>query len=419
MGRDPLKLSDRVRERSGVRRHTLVSGLAGPRGLLAALWLFLVFVGGYSIVPASVMSVVIAELSVGPTAASWVLTAPQVAAAAVGLPVGIYLDRVNNRVAAVASVLVLLAAGVWGWAAADASAYWSLIGSRLLGGTAFVTFWVAGANLLTGAFGTGNRATAVAVYTTGYPVGYAVGQYTGPLIAGGLGWAAIFAAFAVLGLVVLPVLVFVGRGVDAAAPSEQTPGLAEIKRVLLSRGVWFVGVMSFTVYSLYMLVNSWMPTYSAETFGLSLAESGLLVALFPATGIVARTAGGVLSDRVFGHRRRPVVLVSFLVTSALVAGLYYSRTVVLFLLGIVAAGVFVQLQIGLLYTYAGEFVGSNVAGTAIAIISVVGWGGAFVAPAVAGALLESTGSYVFVFGYALVLGLFGVGVTLVAPESQT
>lgn len=402
-----------------VNRRMLASGLAGPPGLLVALWLFLVFVGGYSIVPASVMSVIMAELSIGPTAASWVLTAPQVAAAVVGLPVGIYLDRIDNRTAAVASVLVLLVAGAWGWFAADAGAYWSLIASRLLGGTAFVTFWVAGANLLTGAFPAGNRATAVAVYTTGYPVGYAVGQYTGPLIAEGLGWAAIFAVFAVLGLVVVPALVLVGRGVDTSVSAETTPELGEIKRVLLSRGVWVVGVMSFTIYSLYMLVNSWMPTYSAETFGLSLAESGLLVALFPATGVVARTAGGVLSDRVFGHRRRPVVLVSFAVTSALVVALYYSGTVALFLLGIVAAGVFVQLQIGLLYTYAGEFVGSNVAGTAIAIISVVGWGGAFVAPAVAGALLESTGSYVSVFAYALALGLFGVGVTVLAPESRT
>ena len=223
MGRDPLKLSDRVRERSGVRRHTLVSGLAGPHGLLAALWLFLVFVGGYSIVPASVMSVVMAELSVGPTAASWALTAPQVAAAVVGLPVGVYLNWVNNWVAAAGSVLVLPAAGTWGWVAADAGAYWSLIASRLLGGTAFVTFWVAGANLLTGAFGVDNRATAVAVYTTGHPVGYAVGQYVGPLIVGRLGWAALFAAFAVLGLVALPVLVLVGRGVDATLSAEQPP----------------------------------------------------------------------------------------------------------------------------------------------------------------------------------------------------
>ena len=147
-------------------------------------------------------------------------------------------------------------------------------------------------------------------------------------------------------------------------------------------------------------------------------ESSLLVALFPATGLVARTAGGVLSDRVFEHRRRPIVLVSLLLTSALVAALPYSGTVVLFLLGTVVAGVFVQLQTGLLYTYAGDFVESNVAGTAIAVISVVGWGVAFVAPAVAGALLEPTGSYVSVFGYALVLGLSGVGVTLVAPEPQ-
>ena len=391
-----------------------------PWGLLAGLWLLWLFIGAYAIVPASVLPVVTEELAVGPAAASWIVAAPQVGAAIVGLPAGIALDRVNNVRATVLAGLCLFVAGLSGWVAAVDSAYWPLLASRLLGGAALVTVWVAGTNLLSAAFSDRYRTTVVAAYTTGYPAGYALGQFGAPLITARLGWPATFPVFGTLVLVVLPLCYIAGRrvvrepaGRTSTDRGSTTRGVAS---VATNRNVWIVCLVSFTVYALYMIFNSWMPTYLTRRLGLSLAESGLFVAVFPAVGIVARTGGGIVSDRVFGRRKRPVVLCSFGATTLVVAVLVGISTPVVFLLGLIVAGFAIQLQIGVLYTYVQDFVTGETVGTAVALVSVVGWVGQFVAPAVTGALVDFTGTYTTVLGCAVAVGLLGTLVGWLAPE---
>ena len=76
-----------------------------------------------------------------------------------------------------------------------------------------------------------------------------------------------------------------------------------------------------------MVVKSGVPTYITRRFGVSLAESGAFVALFPAVGILARPAGGWLSDRWLDRRRRPVFAASFVGAIALAVAMFYSTTV--------------------------------------------------------------------------------------------
>jgi len=88
-----------------------------------------------------------------------------------------------------------------------------------------------------------------------------------------------------------------------------------------------VGAAAFVVYSLYLFLNSWLPTYLAEEFALPVDASGLLAAVFPAMGIVSRAGGGVVSDRLFGHRRLPVLKWSFVVTTPLLVLLALSTSI--------------------------------------------------------------------------------------------
>jgi NNP family nitrate/nitrite transporter-like MFS transporter len=160
-------------------------------------------------------------------------------------------------------------------------------------------------------------------------------------------------------------------------------------------------------YSLYMVFNSWMPTYITRRFGVSLAESGTFVALFPAVGILARPTGGWLSDRVLGRRRRPVFAASFVGATVLAVVMFYTTTIAVLVAVLVLAGVFIQLQIGLMYQSVREFVDPGAAGTAVALASVAGWLGSFVAPVVAGELVASAGTYAVLFVFAVGLGVTG------------
>ena len=397
---------------------TVAARFEEPWGLLMSLWLLLVFIGAYAIVPASALPVVTEGTDIGLAAASWIVTAPPVGAAIAGLPIGAWLDRTDNRRAIVLAGLWLFVVGLLAWVAGTEELYWPLVATRLLGGVALVTAWVAGINLLSAGFTDRYRTTVVAAYAAGYPAGYALGQFGAPIVTARLGWPATFPVFGALAAGTLPACYLAGRGIDRPA-SEGDATLRGAASVLANRDVQVVCVLSFVAYAVYLILNSWLPTYLVAVFGLSLAESGLFVASVPAIGIAARTSGGLLADRAFARRQRPVVVLSFAATTLVVAALAVLGrigTLVPFLLGLAAAGFGIQLQIGVLYTYVQGFVAEETIGTAVALVAVVGWIGQFVAPALTGALVDRTGNHGVVLVCAAAFAFFGIGIAWFAPD---
>ena len=391
-------------------------GAGGPPAVLLGTFLLSLFIAATQIMPASVLTLVMDDLGVSPTDASWLVSLALLSPAILALPVGFALDRVDNRLVLLAGTVVVVVSNLWGYDAAVRGVYSELLLARFLTGTGIVMTWTSGANLVSAAFADRNPATATGVFTASAPLGYVVGQAIPPVIAARAGWEANFLVFAVASAASFLLFAVGGYRTAAMAETEATAGLGDVGRVLTNRAVWVVALMSFVGYSLNLFFNSWMPTYLTRELGYSIAESGVLVALFPAMGVLSRTSGGVISDRVLDGRRRPVPLLSFLVTVPLVLVVFVSETPVVLVGLLVLSGYFVQLGIGLFYTYVRELVDDNVAGSAIAALSMASFFGGFTAPAVAGVLIERTGSYVPSFGYAFVLAILGVALAYVAPE---
>jgi sugar phosphate permease len=179
--------------------------------------------------------------------------------------------------------------------------------------------------------------------------------------------------------------------------------------------VWLVGGIAFLAYSVFLFVNSWAPSYLTEELQLSLALGGALTALFPAVGVLSRVTGGLLSDRLFGGRRTPVVFGSVLVATPVVAGFTSLRGVPVIVAALLVAGFAIQLSLGLVFAYVRELVEPSVAATAVAFLTSVGLAGAFLAPIAAGAIIERSG-YETAFLVAGGLGLVGVVLARFAPE---
>jgi len=164
------------------------------------------------------------------------------------------------------------------------------------------------------------------------------------------------------------------RGLGRSSGGD-APSLAEFGDVLRNKNVWLVGGLGFLGYSLYLFVNSWGSSYLTEEVGLSLGLSGLLVALFPAVGILARISSGVLSDRLFGGRRQPIAFGSFFVAAPLVVGFTHLQSVAVLIVMLLVAGFAIQLTLGLSFTYVRELVDPRVAATAVAFLTSVGLAG--------------------------------------------
>ncbi|PSP64293.1 MFS transporter [Halobacteriales archaeon QH_8_64_26] len=383
-------------------------------GLVAGLFLLSTAAAAYEIAPASVLPLVRSALDIGPTAAGWLVSVMYATAVLASVPVGFLLDRIPIRRAVTFGGIALLVAGVWGWYAATVGAYWWVFVSRVLGGIAYVLFWNAGANTVGRAVSPEARATAVGVFTASAPVGFTLGQFGSPLIAARFGWPAILPAFAAIAAVgvVLFLLATRRRSIDAA---EDEPDRDGVVSLLTDPAVWILCVLCFLAYALYLFLNTWMPSYLVEGFGVSLAVSGLLTALLPAVGIVSRSSGGVLSDRVFGHRRRPVAVTSFVVAAPAVVSVAVVSRVGLLIGLLVVIGFAVQVVIGLMFSYITEIVASDVQATAVSLLTSVGLFGAFIGPIVAGGIIDRAG-YRPAFLLAGGVAVFGIVLAWRAPE---
>ena len=384
-------------------------------GLVAGLFLLSTAAAAYEITPSSVLSLIQDSLGVSATAAGALISIMYGTSVLLSLPAGALLDRAGPRKVVTIAGVALALAGAWGYLAATAGSYLLLLLSRVLGGACYVVVWNAGANLAGSAVSPKNRATAVGVFTASAPVGFALGLFGAPIVAGAAGGPAALPAFATIGLLGVAVFLFGARGRSLGVDTE-TPDRAAFVRLFRDRTVWLLSTLCFLAFSLYLFLNSWLPSYLSEGLGLPLAASGLLSALFPAVGIVARAGSGALSDRLFGGLRRPVVVGAFLVAAPGVAGFVFASGVPAIIALLVIVGYAVQTTLGLLYTYIAEVVDPAVRSTAVALMTSMGLLGAFSAPLVAGVIIETAG-YAPAFLVAGAVGVVGIFVAWLTPEA--
>jgi predicted MFS family arabinose efflux permease len=386
---------------------------ARTAGLVLGASLVSIGLAAYEIVPASVTPLIRESLGVGSTRAGFLVGIMFGTAVVASLPAGAVLDRTDSRRVMALAVLGLVVAGVWGWVAGRNGNYWSVIASRAVGGVAFVVVWNVGIDILSQGASPENRATVVGVFTASGPIGFALGQSTGPIVAGRFGWPAIFIAYTGVALVGLTIFWPMSRGLGAAR--GETPSLSEFGTVLQSGTVWRIGTLGFLSYALYLFINSWGSSYLTEEIGLSLVLSGALAAVFPAIGALSRVSSGVLSDRVFGCKRRPVLIGSFGLATPLMFVFTQFGTIPVLIAMLFLSGFAIQLTLGLSFTYVREIVEPHVAATAVAFQTSVGLAGAFLSPIAGGAVIDAAG---FDVAFALAGGLDAVGVLLAwrAPE---
>lgn len=392
------------------------SGFSREWFVLAGVSLIAFSVTAYQIVPASILPIARETLGIGAFAAGWLVSASLAAQAVTNVPIGVAIDRTSNWTIITLATLAMLVSGPWAWWAANDGSFWLLIAAIALGGAAIAGIITAGANLIGGIFPQHNRATAVAIYLSSPALGFTTGHLTGPHIARFLGWEYVFLVFAGCAGVAFVLFSLSYRGLDSEGEEATIPSRADFVRLFKNPHVWTVCLLGFMAYSLYLFLNSWMPSYLADVHGLSLVLGGAYAALFPAVGIIARATGGIISDRLFAHRRRPVALITFAVTLPILVVLVLLDIPIVIAVLLLPAGFFVQLGIGLFYTYAQEVVTDQVTGTALAMLGFISFTGAFSAPVIAGGLIDLTGSFFAAFVFSWVLAIGGIALAMIAPE---
>ncbi|NIB99259.1 MFS transporter [Halobacterium sp. R2-5] len=361
--------------------------------------------GAYEIVPASTTPVLVDQLGASAAEVNWLVSVMLGVAVVASVPAGAVVDRFGAPRSFAFATGVFLVGGVASWQFARRGAYWPVLWARVVAGLGFVLVWNTGLTVF-GQFR--NAATATGLFTASGPVGFAVGHLTGPTLAAEFGAPAVFLVYPAFFVPALAgILVFWPSELSGGGTGE-LPSLSSVLGVARDRGVLLVCALGFVSYSLYLFVNSWVPTYLTAELSLSLAQSGALTATFPLIGAAARASGGVVTDRLFGGRARPVVLASLVVSGVALAGIALSSTYLVVAAFLLVGGYFVQLSLGLFYGVVPGIVDDADVTTAVALLTSLGLFGAFSAPLIAGELIQATGAYAAAFGYALALTVAGL-----------
>jgi nitrate/nitrite transporter NarK len=379
------------------------------------LWLATIGITTVEIAPASVLQLVAADLDVSPTGVSWLVSVFLLGMVVFSLPAGLVLDRGDDRRVILLMGVGYLLSAVWAAWAGAAGAYWWLVAARFVGGALNIVLWTAAINVVGAAFVRSRQGTGLGFLLTAIPVGFATSHVATPVLASAVGWPSSFVVYGLLTAASVVGFWLYSAELELRIQTS-TPDRAAFAAVLRNPWVWAVGGLAFAAFSLNLFFNNWLPTYLIETFGFSLAAGGAFAAVFPAIGAVARLTSGSVSDRLMGGRRNPIVLGSFVVITPLIVVIATVHAIVLLLAALVVAGFVTQMGLALLLPYARELVDENVTATAIAVLNLVGFIGAFLTPVLTGWLIERSGGYTLAFGYAFMLGLCGVVLAWVVPE---
>lgn len=378
--------------------------------LFAACFLASVAVNAYTIAPASIFPLLIEEFAVTKSTAGVAISATVFGFVVVQLPSGLLMDRYDNRRLVIAGAAVFVPAGIAG---VLVSSYPLFLVGRFIAGLAAGLLFVLGTNIVGHLFAGVRQGLIVTLYIASAPVGFAVSQFAGPVLAAWFGWQASFAVYPLLAAIALGLFVLAW---STPIITGEPLTFLEFKQALGNRSVLVVAVSAFCSYMVYIFFNSWMPTYATEFLPFTLAEAGAVTSLLPAIGLIARPVGGWVSD-VIGHRRRPVVAASllFALPGLVVIGRGVSPLV--FAATMLGVGFSIQFGAGVYYVYARELADDRAGGTSLAVFTTIAFTGTLVSPTVGGWVID-TFSWTAAFTVYGAVGCLGIALLALTTDSQ-
>lgn len=241
------------------------------------------------------------------------------------------------------------------------------------------------------------RATAIGVNQMAINVSGILAALTLPVVAERYGWQYGFLTVGVAGLFVTALVAAgyrspaTGPGAPPAAgpPKGTFRGLLRHRDIRLLAGMgFFLGIVEYSLLAHVVL-------FVRAEYLLTAVAAGSVLALAQAAGAIGKPVTGLVSDRLLGARRRPVLLTMCVLSLAACLGLAiggdglgWAVYLLIALLGLAVIG-----WGGIFGTMAGEIGGRAAAGQVAGLTAAAVNVGVVFGPPAFGALVDATGSY--------------------------
>ena len=225
-------------------------------------------------------------------------------------------------------------------------------------------------------------------------------------------------AYAVLGtlylLAFVCILIFVPSK-PRQPEADQKPGAkgAGFLEVLQNRNVLVLFVAMLLLNILLYGNISWMPTFIKNTFGLTIGQAGILLAVNAVFTTVATIYAGQLLSKLFLGREKVAILGAGLISAVLVVCFVFSRNIWLSLLLLILVSCVSVVAFTGIFTWPHKIMDPHIIGSAIGIINTGGTLGGFLAPMIIGYLVKAAGgsfvgAFLFMGAAAIASGLMAL-----------
>jgi ACS family D-galactonate transporter-like MFS transporter len=275
----------------------------------------------------------------------WVFSAFGWTYAALQIPGGWLVDVISPRLL---YTVTLLSWSVTTMLQSLAGGFIAMFGLRAATGACEAPAFPINNRVVTGWFPEGERASAIAFYTSGQYVGLAFLYPVMTFIQQGHGWRALFFLTGLVGLVWGVVWYVLYRdprgpiGRDGAPEAESlrvSPRWRDLSVVCRHRKLWGLYVGQFAVASTLWFFLTWFPTYLETYRGFRVTATGGLRSIPFLAALAGILTSGLLSDFLarrgvsVGTARKMPVLVGLVLTTTIVGANYVSSqfSVIVFL----------------------------------------------------------------------------------------
>jgi len=314
--------------------------------------------------------------------------------------------------------------GICTVAAALSPSFWTACASFFLAGFGYSFLNPASTIGVMAWFQRDERATAMGIKQTGVPAGGVVAAVLAPSLVLVIGWRGALVALGITNFLFGFAFASLWRApggdrelaMNAAVPAERGQDALDIWRLLpvsCATALYLVGQMILITY---------VPLFLKDAMSISPYWASQALALTQAGAMVGRVGWGVASDRLFGGRRKIVLILIGVMSVMLIGALSFMEresSIYLLLPILFLAGVSLVGYQGVSYALIGEICGKSRTGAGLGMMITINAGAATLCTPVFGYIVDRTGSYAVAWQLlALTIGMGVLGLATLLKEPR-
>jgi len=269
--------------------------------------------------------------------------------------------------------------------------------------------------LITSWFPPDRKATAMGLFVIGGMSGNVFLSLIGPLLVEPLGWRVLFMIFAIAGIIVATLYHIFGKEKARVAPKQEVR-LSDAFTLIRYPIMWVCCSLQFIRFGVVTSFNFWLPSLLVADRGMTLTETGWIMAMSAALTGPSNALGGYVSDRL---KNPPLVIGASIAILGCTAALLVTVTwTPLMLLVIAVNAVFLQFYFGPLFHVPVEILGQRVTGMSAGVANMFANLGGLIFALSLGVVRDRAGSFNWGFWGITAFCVLGVMLSLLLARMR-